>query len=478
MPLERTRRYSVRRREENMSLLRVLETAKSAMMAHRTATTVTAHNIANANTPGYSRQTAVLEAQAGRVNLNSPGPLTRTGVDVVAVSRAGDELVAARLLLQQGRLGTSAAMQRALETVETTFNDLSEQGIAADLSAFFNAWEAVATSPDQAAPRAELLQRGARLAESITSRYADLEEQRRDLNADVLPQVQEINDLAREVAQLNAQIAGDVGDSPPNDLIDQRETRLLRLAELAGTVVLRQGDGSVDVLIGGQRIVQRDRFVELETPRDASNGNLYDVTLQAHSVRVELGGSLRGTLIARDDRIPAYEQSLNGFVETLVAEVNSRHQAGFGMDGSTTLDFFDAASSAADLRLSADIVGQPGKIAASASGAPGDGAQALAIAGLRDELVAGGGTASIFDLYDAFAADIATDSRDAALLTDADQALLDRLTEQREAVAGVSLDEEAINLMVQERAYEAAARVAAVVDNLIGVLLSLSEEAV
>jgi flagellar hook-associated protein 1 FlgK len=461
-----------------MSLLRVLETAKSAMMAHRTATTVTAHNIANANTPGYSRQTAVLEAQAGRVNPNRPGPLTRTGVDVAAVSRAGDELVAARLLLQQGRLGTSAAMQRALETVETTFNDLGDQGIAADLSAFFNAWEAVATSPDQAAPRAELLQRGTRLAESITSRYADLEGQRRDLNADVLPQVQEINDLAREVAQLNGQIAGDVGDSPPNDLIDQRETRLLRLAELAGTVVLRQGDGSVDVLIGGQRIVQRDRFTELATPRDASNDNLYDVALQGHSVAADLGGSLRGTLIARDERISAYEQSLNEVVQTLVAEVNSRHQAGFGMDGSTTLDFFDPASSAADLRLSDVIAGQPGKIGASASGAPGDGAQALSIAGLRDELVAGGGTASIFDLYDAFAADIATDSRDAALLTDADQALLDRLTEQREAVAGVSLDEEAINLTVQERAYEAAARVAAVVDNLIGVLLSLSEEAV
>ncbi|MFQ6098409.1 MAG: flagellar hook-associated protein FlgK, partial [Armatimonadota bacterium] len=405
-----------------MSLLRVLETARSAMMAHRTATTVTAHNIANANTPAYSRQNVVLEAQAGQVNLHGPTPMTRTGVSARTVLRARDALVAARLLLQHARAATSTALRAALETVEVTFNDLGQQGMGAELSAFFNAWEAVAASPDQAAPRAELLQRGSRLAATITSRAADLEAQRRDLNADVVPIVQEINDLAREVAQLNRQIAGDVGASPPNDLMDHREERLMRLAELAGVVVVRQDDDTIDVLIGGQHIVQGHVQYQLQTPRDATNDNLFDVTLNGHSIANDVGGRLRGTLIARDDRIPVYQQSLNDFVATLVSEVNARHRGGTGLDGSTGLDFFDPASSAQDLRLSGAVVGHPEKIGASASGAPGDGAQALAIADLRDELVAAGGTASIFDVYDGFVADIATDARDAALLADADEA--------------------------------------------------------
>jgi flagellar hook-associated protein 1 FlgK len=258
----------------------------------------------------------------------------------------------------------------------------------------------------------------------------------------------------------------------PNDLLDERDRALDRLAEVAGAISYTQADGKALVSIAGHALVVGSTAFKVEAAPDAANGSLIGLTWSDGSTFKPAGGELAGLLEVRDTTIPTQLTGLNNVASALAARANTLHQAGYGLPPANTtgeplFQPFVTSSSAMELTVN-PVLDDPSKLAlASAANAPGDGSNALALANMQSEKLLNGGTATLNQTYLAqigslgHAVQHANDGqRDAKLL-------LDSLNSQRESVSGVSLDEEAAQMVQSQRAYEAAARLMSVIDDML-----------
>lgn len=464
-------------------ILNLLSIGKSALLAGQRALSVTGQNIANVNTPGYTRQIAVL-AESRPLDAR-PGHLG-TGVQVVAVRRELDSLFERRLLESQGRLSRLETMTRTLAGLEGLFADTNDLGIGAGLNDFFGAWQDVAADPADGAARSVLLARAGALADRFNRAASDLGDLRASLDREVGTVIAEVNDRAERIADLNLRIAqAKAGGQAPNDLLDRRARLVSELAERVAVTTLEDGQGRLTVFAGrGRALVSGDRAYGLAGLADADNGGLlavrYDPSGAAGgedddsvAITSEIGGGrLGGLLTLRDGTVADLLDRLDELAAALVANVNDLHGAGYGLDGSTGKDLFDPDGTTA-ATIAVALTDPDQVAAASAAGRPDDGANALDIVALQattlsslDDLTLGG-----------FYARLAADFGETAASTDGDlqaqQAVHDRLEAGRAEVSGVSLDEELVNLLAQQRAFEAASRVIVMTDELLQTVLSL-----
>lgn len=465
------------------SILNLLGIGKSALLANQRALAVTGQNIANVNTPGYTRQTVVL-AESRPLDAR-PGHLG-TGVQVVEVRRELDALFERRLLESQGRVSRLETMKRTLAGLEGLFADTTDQGIGAGLNDFFGAWQDVAAAPADGAARAVLLARAGALADRFNRAAADLADVRAGLDREVGTVLSEINDRAARIADLNLRIArAEAGGQAPNDLLDARARLVNELAERVAVTTLEDEQGRLTVFVGrGRALVSGDRAYKLAGLADADDGGRlavrYDPSGTAGgedddsvAITSEIGGGrLGGLLTLRDETVAGLLDTLNTLAAAVVSNVNRVHEAGYGLDGSTGKDFFDAGGTTA--ATMAVALTDPDRVAAaSAAGRPDDGANALAVVALQAAALS-----SLDDLtMSGFYGKLAADFGETAARTDGDlqaqEAVHARLAAGRAEVSGVSLDEELVNLLAQQRAFEAASRVVVMADELLQTILSM-----
>ncbi|WP_447972101.1 flagellar hook-associated protein FlgK [Nitrospira sp. Kam-Ns4a] len=468
-------------------LLNLLGIGKSALRTAQRALSVTGQNIANVNTPGYARQEAVLAA--ARPLDSRPGQLG-TGVEVTQIRRSVDAVVERQLLGSRAQLGNLEVTKRTLLRIEGLFGDTSEQRIGAALNDFFAAWQDVATDPADRVARSVLLSKAAALADRVNRTAADLADTRTALDREVRDTLTEINALAKQIAALNGRIVqAKAGGQNPNDLLDQRGHLVGELADRIAVSTVEDDQGRLTVFAGrGRALVAGDEAYRLVGQANADNDGLLDVAYDPTSpaeaeadedqspvvISSEIGGGrLKGLLTTRDATLAGLLDSLNSLAAALVSEVNDRHAAGYGLDGSTGKEFFDATgTTAATMRVA---LTDPNEVAASdsAAGVPGDGANALAIVALQSTALS-----ALDDLtmsqYDArTAANLGATANQADGDLKAQQVIQDQLQAARAEVSGVSLDEELVNLLAQQRAFEAASRVVVMTDELLQTILSL-----
>jgi flagellar hook-associated protein 1 FlgK len=185
------------------------------------------------------------------------------------------------------------------------------------------------------------------------------------------------------------------------------------------------------------------------------------------------GGHLAGLVTARDERLASYRSTLDTLASTLVAEVNRVHGAGRGLDGSTGNAFFDSTKThASDIRLDHGVETDLERIAASSSGATGDGNTALAIAGLRTAMILGNGQMTFEGVYRGLVGQIGLDASQAVSSQEAESGALDAIDAQRASISGVSLDEEMTQMLSTQHAYEAVIRITTVIDDMMDKLVS------
>lgn len=416
---------------------------------HRLA--VTTRNVSSAGDPGYSRQSATGGTGAG-------GDFTvlrqrDAFLDQVYRSTAADS-------------ARAEAQQTALAQVEAAVGEPSDTGLGAALGRFWDAWERVAGSAHDAVARGELL--GA--TRSLTARFNDvarsLDAQRLAIRDTMQRQVREVNDLARRVADINARLpALAPGDSGAAQLADERDTLLDRLATLSGAEAIYMESGELRVLLSGRSLVAGGTAGSISM--DAAGDIVWP-----DGQKVAAGGSLRGLSQVLHDDLPAVAAELDRLADSLATAVNGVHQTGFGRDGVTGRDFFVAGGGAAGLALA---IGNSDEIAAAAgAGAEGDGQVAQAIADLRDAgLVAGSPLAPGQNLtadrhLRALVGDlglrVATAQQGAGIA----ERQLQAVDQERRSVSGVSLDEEALQLMELQRAIAATSRVVTALDDVLG----------
>lgn len=437
----------------------------SALRAAQKQMEVTAHNIANVGTEGYSRQRVELEPSRpspGVFGARGDG-MMGTGVTVADVIRMRNTLSDAALRAEAGGSGAADARAEVLARAETVLGPVDE-GVPAALSKFFTAWDDLSLNANDSGARLATVDAGTSLTAQLRSASGEIDRLMQDTGLSIGDTVAEINVLARKAAELNQAVAEAMaGGHSPNDLQDARDVVLDKLARLTGGIV-RAGDlGSADVYVSNRALV-RGREVEV---MKANVGSPAGATWAADNKPITSGGRLGALTDLVNTTLPALRADLDAIALGLRDTVNAQHQLGFDQDGNPGIAFF-TGTSAADIGVNALMTGR--KVSASQSGAAVDAANALAMAGLRKTPAVG--TDTLQQALHGFAGKLGSMSSTAKSTADAMRSVVDNVKNERDEFSSVSLNEELADMVRFQHAYEAAAKVIQVVDQMLDHLIN------
>lgn len=424
-----------------------LQTSLRGLLTQQQALDVTSHNVANANTPGYSRQEAVLRATQPYVVpsnsvLTGAGAQLGSGVDVAAIRRIRDAFLDVQFRAQATALGDATARATSLDQVELAFAEPTDDGLAAQLGKFWSSWSDVANAPENAGARSALVT----IAQTLTSTFHTIHSQLTTVAQQAQAEYDAIVGPSGDVAAWAQELAGlntSIGDAvfrgqQPNDLMDRRDELIDKLSSLGQVSVTDLGTGRLQIDFGG---------VTLVDPA-ATGGFTWPQTLTAP------GGKLGALLDLASATGPAltYRAELDAVAADLVAAVNGLH---------TSTPFFDTSGTTA---ATIAVVATAATVQTGSSGAAGANDVAQAIAALR------GGTTD--QLYQGLVARVGTEVRATLRAQSTAETLVNAVDDRRQSVAGVSLDEEMTNLIRFQRGYQASARTMTTIDELLDTLIN------
>jgi len=451
-----------------------LEIARKALSTYQLAISVYGNNIANVDTPGFSRRRPRLgESEAVELSLGRIG----LGVSTATIRRMRDVFLDRSYRNANASYGRFQAMEQTLSEVEMAFAEPSDTSLGSILQEFWDSWQELANEPESSTAREMVIGKANSLCDAFRRINTNLVQVRQNIDDEVARQVDVINSLASRIAALNKQIVrAECSGNEASDLRDKRDELLDELSEIVDIRTFESADGTVSVKIGTEALVERGNTVLLRVSERADRDMVvHDIVLGNgdHAIRLT-GGKLAGLIESRDVTIPEYLDRLNYMARTLVEKINELHRLGYGLDGTTGIDFFDPDGiTAATISVAHDIVNDSRLIAASTDGTPGNADNALAIAGLRLEAIFGSEGATAEEYYSAIVGDVGIESSRAAAQREAQELLVNEIENRRESVKGVSLDEEMTNLVASQHAYQAAAKLVSVIDNLMGVVMEL-----
>jgi flagellar hook-associated protein 1 FlgK len=442
-----------------------IETALRGLVAQQQALEITGHNITNANTAGYTRETANFST-TGALQVQ-PGSLLGTGVTVTGFQRVRDSFLDVQLRAQTMLQGSAQATEDNLGQIEGVINEPSDTGLNSLLGSYWSAWQNVANSPQDTATRQALVEAAKSLASGLNNTASQLSTIATQTAQDTSLTLQQVNADAQTLQSLNTAIynAKAVGDTP-NDLLDQRDKLLDDMSQLGGVSVTDNTDGTNNVTFDGVTLVAGKTAYTLSESGGTLSNNM--TTPQTATLTSSMGKL--GALVAlRDTTIPSYQSQLDAIANALSTQTNTLNSAGYALDGTTGNAFFSGTTAA-----TIAVVATSTKIAASATagGVPGDNTNALALADLQDQAVASLGGSTIDGAYAKLVTTIGSDSQTAQRAVSNANVLVDSLTNRRDSVSGVSLDEEMTNLVKYQQGYQAASRALNSIDDALNILIN------
>lgn len=467
-----------------MSTFGALNTAYTGLSAARAAMDIAGQNIANANTDGYTRQRVSTSSVGAPANVGlaaATTPAAGQGVNVDAVTRLGDKLADNRVRNAAAESGYASVRAEALSAVEANLQEPGTTGISSQLNTFWANWSDVANEPNTPAPAGVLLQNANVLAGKISSGYTALDEQWTATRSGVDTMAADLNASASQVAVLNGQIRSTLAaGGSANELIDQRGQLATKIASLAGGTVREQADGTLDVVVGGNAIVSgtSTRTVTVTGAARMSSAAASPVTLEwadrpGQPVAMD-GGKIAGAVSVlagasggTGGPIAEAAEAYNRLAENLASTVNTVHQAGSTPSGSTGLAFFTLAAGTPSAQGLTVVPKSEADLATGASGAGGfDGSNAAAIARLATSATG----------PDKIWSDTVTSTgvaaRTAILHGDLAGAAAHAAARNQASTSGVDLDEENVNILSAQHAYQAAARVMSAIDEALDTLIN------
>lgn len=454
-----------------MSISTGLNVAMRALLTHQRSVDTVSHNIANATTPGYSRQRV---RQAAIPGTGVPGDSGGGAVNLGA-ERVRNAFLDFQLRDGAQTLGRYEARARSLAQAELALGEPGESGLRAMLGNFFNAWRDLANEPESGAARAAVVQAGGTVAAAARRIHDSLVTLRQQADQELTVMTSEVNAITKRVSELNQQIVlarAQGGDAP--DLSDERDRLVDRLSELMDVTYREDATGSMSLFVGGSTLVTGPRSRELAAVPNVLNSNFVDITFVDNGTQLAVqDGQVRGLLDQRDSDLPGRIADLNTLLGQIVVDVNAAHAAGYALDGSTGRPFF-SGTDASDVAVDAALVANPNLVAAAtaAGGVPGDGSNAAVISDLEYARTLLAGTASYGDFYAGFVSSIGVATREQESLLESQALVLDQLDQMRQGASGINLDEEMIQLMEYQRSYEAAARMVSIFDEMLDIVIN------
>lgn len=453
-------------------LFQGIEIGKRALMTHQTVLQTIGHNIANVNTPGYTRQRVRIEA-----SLPEAGVLSNigSGVETLNIQNIRDLFLGEQYRADNKSLGQWTYKQKMLAQVESMFGEPNDGTFVTLLNKFWDSWSNLSTNPESTTFRAALLEDTNLLTNGFHQIAGQLESLRKAVDTDLDNMVEDVNRITTEISRLNQQISRqEVGDDKANDLRDARDLLIDELSSLIDVNSFQDGKGQFIVSIGAMELVNGPDTNMLEAKPLNENGKLEHKLLWKGSTisLTNIDGQLKGLIDMRDKIIPDMVNQIDTLASQMIASVNQIHRQGYGLDGSTNLDFFDSTfTSAATIRLNFDVVDHTERIAASASGEAGDNVIALQMQGLRNAKTMVRGSATMNEFYNSVVGELGVMSGQAQSFATNYELLVQQIDNTRQSVQGVSLDEEMTNMVKFQHAYDAAARVVTVMDQALSTVI-------
>jgi flagellar hook-associated protein 1 len=461
-----------------MGLLPLLDIARSGLLAHEFSLSVIGHNIANVHTPGYTRQRAVLAEVQGMGPLGFP---VGRGVRVAGIEQLLDGFLERRRFAVGTEASGTAARRDALAGLAALYDEIANPTLVPALNGFFDAAEALQRNPSGLAERGTLLAAARAMASGLVGRAEALAAEQRELDGEVGGLVGRANAAIERLAALNAEIANAsvAGPGAANALRDERARVLDALAAIVPVVATEAADGSLTVSVGGSVAVQGANVVG----RLATSTGPAGLDGQPLSAVGFAGGGSTGALLAdgelgailgvRDGDLVQAATNLNAFAQAFASAVNAVQTAAAArdLDGNATAGTpLFTGTSAATIAVA---ITDPRRIAAARSTAPGDNQNALALAALRDAGHAALGGATFVGWLGGEQARIAGAAGDADAAARSAAFFAGELAMQRDAVSGVSLEEELARLVEVQHAFQASAKLVSVADELLDDLLQM-----
>lgn len=506
-----------------------IETAKRSLITQTAALNTTGHNVANANTPGYSRQVVNMTAAdpidaVAFYRTTAPGQLG-TGVEFNSIIRIRESFLDGQFRNENTSLGGWTIRNSTLEKLETIMNEPSDTGIRTVLNNFWNSWSDLSQDPQDVTNRKIVKETTLALTDGLNQISLQLDALTSDLTNNVSLKTTEINSYLQSIADLNNNIVKveQLGDNA-NDLRDQRDYAVDQLSKIAG-VQITELDSGYQVTIAGQVAVTGAAVVPVTS----------DILENAYQAGTLTGGEVYGMIHSRDQYVADYRNQINQLANTLatgdieitlpagsvlpsgtvfnnvtysdannnrtltsdlkvtVQGINGLHKLGYTLSGSTPTaggDFFTTKDgsgtiTAGNITLSKDIQNDPNNIATSMrttgtgtseSVVLGNNSLALALAGLKDAKFDFGSALSkpttVDDFFGAIVGQLGVQTQEANRQAQNAQLLTEQVDLNRQSVSGVSLDEEMSNLIKFQHAYSAAARFMTAYDELLNKLIN------
>jgi flagellar hook-associated protein 1 FlgK len=455
-------------------------TAVSGLSAAQRAIEVTSQNIANVNTPGYSRQQVHLSSRGATsaANFHTGSNLAILGgVQIDAVVRVRDTF------LETARVNagaTKAALDiraSTLNGVEGLLNEPGDDGLQAVLDDFYASWHELAASPgtNQAAAGGQVLAAANSLVTQMSFVASGVIERWNNAQSELRVSVSELNQATADLATLNQQIReGTAADRPINELLDRRDSLVRTLADLAGGRAVIAKDSTATVLINNITVVSGDRSMPItlgggnsltDAPTDPPKLMMGDVAVPVS------GGKMAGLLAALGSDMPNVAAQLDGVAIALRDAVNSLHSTGYTLTGETAVEFFNGTG-AIDMAVSVTSTDQLA-VASEPGVVDGTNAEKIADLALDDkaaEVLDGEPGPSV--LLRAMAADLGTKLQGLNRAVEVQDSVFATADAASNSDAGVSIDEEMTSLLQYQRSYQASARVISAVDELLDTLIN------
>ncbi len=448
----------------------IFDISKSGLFAAQKSLDATSHNIANANTPGYTRQRTDLSAEVLRKN----GFLIGRGVSVDVVQRLRNELTDQQIRLKENELGDLKERERIYQQIESVMTSVSGSDMDLALNDFFNSFSEMANDPQDKNLRNVVISKTQTLIDKFQNTSSDLTDIKDRVFDSARVKVDRVNSILKNLADVNADVARSEASGRPALHSKDQQTQLM--SELSGLLEIDEkynDDGSVEVRIDGIVVLNANEFKELQAESDPGNGT-FDLVMAENGRELDPGsGSLKADIHMYEQGIPEMTGSLDKIAEAVVENINAVHSTGYGLEDGTTRNFFDPSNTTAgSISINPDIVAEPNHIAASSvPGESGNNDIALQLSDIKNLAVLDGDTLNNNTIQML--------SRPGFRLNELGQNIeskesaMNMLVNQQQSESGVNIDEELSNLIKYQNAYQASAKVMNVGQSMYDTLLGL-----
>lgn len=451
------------------SLFGILSVATGALEADQGAMDATANNVANANTPGYSRVQPILEENPPIVI----GSTTfGTGVSLARLESVRDPILQIRIQDETQQQSQLNAVVSAMQQAQTQFSNTGSD-IGSQISNFFSSLSQLSPDPTNLSIRQGVLTAANNLASAFNHTAQNLVQQQSNIDLNVVQDVQQVNTITGQIAQLNTQISQLQGlNQDASALLDQRDVLVGQLSGLIDVSTIQSDNGITLTTSNGTALVAGGQSFALSTQSNSSG--FHDVYAQGNDITSQLtGGDLAGQIQVRDQTIPGLLSQLDTLASGFANAMNAANAQGFDLNGNPGGNIFtpppaNGQGYAANMAVA---ITDPALIAASSDGSSGSNGNVAVLTGVQNQNVISGQTPTGY--YSNIVFGVGNDVSNASAELNASQLILNQLNDQLGSISGVSLNEEAAHMVEYQRAFDAAAQVATTVNDMLYTVINM-----